>query len=96
MADTTSPTISIAPGTWLDPRTAEPVAHPQLMRHLAERNDFRAQALLQRCEGALREHLGADAARPLAEALAGFDFTRARETLGALARALAARAEAAS
>lgn len=35
MSDTTAPTIAIAPGTWLDPRAAEPVAHPQLMRHLA-------------------------------------------------------------
>ena len=36
MSEAPSPTsISIAPGTWLDPRTAEPVAHPQLMRQLA-------------------------------------------------------------
>lgn len=36
MSDAASPTtISIARGTWLDPRTAEPVGHPQLMRQLS-------------------------------------------------------------
>jgi len=35
MSEAAPNTIAIAPGTWLDPHTAEPVAHPDLMRRLA-------------------------------------------------------------
>jgi len=71
------------------------LSRPQLesalaeLRRLTERNDFSAQALLQRCEGSLRESAGATAVQALAGALAVFDFAAARTTLDDIARRLA-------
>jgi signal transduction histidine kinase/CheY-like chemotaxis protein/HPt (histidine-containing phosphotransfer) domain-containing protein len=91
--------VAVASTATLQPEAASPPA-PRLsrdelgaaleeLRGLAERNDFRAQALLQRCEPSLREQLGSDATRPLADALAGFNFAQARASLAELLRQLA-------
>ena len=69
-----------------------PMSRPQLdaalaeLRQLAERNDFSAHALLQRCEGSLRERAGDAAVRALAGALAAYDFAAARGALDDIER----------
>jgi len=56
------------------------------LRRLVERNDFSAQALLQRCAGVLGERVGDAAVQQLAQALAAFDFAGARGVLEQMAR----------
>jgi signal transduction histidine kinase/HPt (histidine-containing phosphotransfer) domain-containing protein/ActR/RegA family two-component response regulator len=56
------------------------------LRRLAERNDFSAHALLQRCAGALSQRVGAATVQQLAQALAAYDFMAARRTLEDIAR----------
>jgi signal transduction histidine kinase/HPt (histidine-containing phosphotransfer) domain-containing protein len=74
---------------------AAPLTRPELesalgeLRRLTERNDFGARALLQRCEASLREHVGAAAVQPLADALAAFNFAAARGSIDELARRVA-------
>jgi two-component system, sensor histidine kinase LadS len=56
------------------------------LRALAERNDFSAHALLQRCAHALSERAGAAAVERLGRALSAFDFAGARGVLDEIAR----------
>ena len=85
LAPAPSPERPRLDGAQLDAALAE-------LRRLVERNDFAAQPLLQRCEPSLREAAGPAPVQALAEALATFDFARARAALDELLRHRAATA----